>query len=190
MNCIAIIQARMSSSRLPKKVMSNLSGSPMIQRIYDLVKKCDYVDEVIVATSLEKTDDELFEYCRNNKINVYRGSLNNVLSRFVEIINQYNPKLIVRITGDCPFIYPVFIDKQIKIMLKTEADFIVSKNESMVLCGQSVHSSRSLLFVANNSNDADDLEHVGSPFFIRHHKMFKIIRLEFHSESRYNHRIS
>ena len=170
MNCIAIIQARMSSSRLPRKVMSNLSGEPMIRRIYDLVNKCDYVDKVIVATSLEKTDDELFEYCKSNKLNVYRGSLNNVLSRFVEIIKKYNPKLIVRITGDCPFIYPVFIDKQIKILLQTGADYIISKKEVNILCGQSVHSSSSLLFVAENSSCADDLEHVGSPFLTRNHR--------------------
>ena len=110
MHCLAIIQARMSSSRLPKKVMAEISGLPMIKHIYDLCKKCNYVDKVIVATSAEQSDNELYEYCIQNKIDIYRGSLKNVLSRFVEIIDIYNPKFVVRVTGDCPFIYPTFID--------------------------------------------------------------------------------
>ena len=177
MHCLAIVQARMSSSRLPKKVMAKLSGVPMIKHIYDLCKNCNYVDDVIVATSVEQSDDELFEYCVKNKIKIYRGSLENVLSRFVAIINKYNPKFVVRITGDCPFIYPTFIDKQIKIMTESNADFVKTFNEANILCGQGVHSAESLRNILDNSNDLNDFEHVGSPYLNENHHKFKIVGL-------------
>ena len=112
MHCLAIVQARMSSQDCQKSY-GKAFRNPMIKHIYDLCKNCNYVDDVIVATSVEQSDDELFEYCVKNKIKIYRGSLENVLSRFVAIINKYNPKFVVRIAGDYAF-YCVhaFIDKQ------------------------------------------------------------------------------
>lgn len=103
---IAIIQARMSSSRLPGKVLKPLAGKAMIWHIYQRAKMCQLVDKVIVATSTEKSDDLLSVFCKENNLNVYRGDLNNVLSRFVEILEKDQYPYFVRITGDCPLICP------------------------------------------------------------------------------------
>lgn len=99
---IAIIQARMSSTRLPGKVMLPLAGSPVIWHVYNRAQKCKYVDEVIVATSIDKSDDELVDFLKANNMNFYRGSLDNVLKRFMDIVYEKKPQYVVRITADCP----------------------------------------------------------------------------------------
>ena len=110
---IAIIQARMSSTRLPGKVLLPLAGKPVIHHIVDRAKSCENIGKVVVATSVENSDNPLVEYCKKNNIEYYRGNLNNVLSRFIAILNLNNYDYCVRITGDCPLIHPPFIDSQI-----------------------------------------------------------------------------
>ena len=167
----------MSSSRLPGKVMKPLAGKPVIWHIYTRAEQCKLVDKVIVATSKDKTDDPLVKYCEINGLNVYRGSLNNVLSRFIEILNSTDYSYYVRITGDCPLIYPPFIDAQIDALATFEADAIWSKRESSVLEGQGVHSIHSLLYIWNKSSNPEDQEHVGSIYLTEHPEEFKIVQI-------------
>ena len=86
---VAIIQARMSSTRLPGKVLKPLAGKPMIWHIYNRAKHCNNLDEVIVATSTDRTDDVLVDYCKSNKMKFHRGSLDNVLQRYLDILEKY-----------------------------------------------------------------------------------------------------
>ena len=95
----------------------------MLFHIYDRLLQCKHIDKVIIATSNDRSDDEIFDFVFKN-FNVYRGSLNNVLSRYINLINQYDCKYYVRVTGDCPFIYPQFIDAQIQILKKHNADVL------------------------------------------------------------------
>lgn len=176
-SAIAIIQARMSSSRLPGKVMKPLSGKPVIWHIYKRAEKCKFIDKVIVATSTDKTDDPLVDYCRSNGLNYFRGSLNNVLSRFIEILNKNDYSYFVRITGDCPLIHPEFIDNQIMALQKFDGDVIWIPKNSSVLEGQGVHSKRSLQYIYKYSNNPDDLEHVGSIYLSNNPDKFKIVEL-------------
>ena len=148
-SAIAIIQARMSSNRLPGKVLLPLAGKPMIRHIVDRAKSCNNVSKVIVATSLEESDNPLANYCENNSIEYFRGSLNNVLSRFTEILNKHKYSYCVRITGDCPLIHPPFIDAQIEALQKFSGDLIWGKGQSTVLDGQGVKSRKALLHVAD-----------------------------------------
>jgi spore coat polysaccharide biosynthesis protein SpsF len=181
---IAIIQARMSSSRLPGKVMKPLAGKPIIWHIYDRASKCRYVDKVIVATSMDPSDDPLSEFCLKNAMNLYRGSLNNVLSRFTEILEKESYSYFVRITGDCPLIHPEFIDNQILALKEFAADMVWCEYSSSVLEGQGAHSARSLFYIQENSEDERDQEHVGSPYYVSHPEEFKIVKMslpeEFH----------
>lgn len=190
MNCIAIIQARMSSSRLPGKVMKKLCGMPMIQHIVDRLKLCEYVDKIVVATSDEISDDILAEYCQRNRITIYRGSLNNVFSRFINLIDLHQPSYVVRITGDCPLIYPLFIDKQIKALNKSDSDLVITSYESKLLCGQGVHSARSLKYIFKNSTDTRDFEHVGSIYLSNNPNEFKSVCLNLPPLFAKNHRIT
>ncbi len=177
-SAIAIIQARTSSSRLPGKVLKLLAGKPMIWHIVERARACKLVSRVIVATSVEKSDDELFSYCTEQKIDCYRGSLNNVLSRYLEVMNQYPSDYIVRITGDCPLIHPDFIDHQIRALSTFNADYVRLNHDSSLLEGQGVKSSRALKFVAQDSLHPDDLEHVGSRYFAENPDKFKIVGMD------------
>lgn len=177
-NCIAIIQARMSSTRLPNKVLSDVCGIPLIQHIINRLSDCKLVNKIVVATSSEKSDDVLYEYCHENFVNSYRGSLNNVLSRFVAVIERYEPKYVVRVTGDCPLIYPEFIDKQIRILNKTNADLVKTNFDSPLLCGQGVLSVKAIKKIFERSNDLEDFEHVGSKFMMKNPEKFKWVGLK------------
>ena len=178
MNVIAIIQARMSSSRLPGKVLFDLAGKPIIWHIVNRLKECKNVNHIVVATSNLSSDDNLVDFCKNNKIDCYRGSLNNVLSRFTELLDIYKSNYCVRVTGDCPLISPIYIDNQIRILELYKADIIWLCNNVNLLEGQAVYSSNLLEKVKNNSSSKEDLEHVGGIFISNNPEKFKIIGLD------------
>jgi len=179
---IAIIQARLSSSRLPGKVMKTLVGQPMIWHIYKRAEQCREVEKVMIATSNDVSDDPLAEFCYRNHLNVYRGSLTNVLDRFIQVLQQNKYKYYVRITGDCPLIHPDFIDNQIIALNKFDGDSIWIPNPGTLFEGQGVHSSRSLFHIAEKSNHELDLEHVGSEYLINNLHLFRMVKLEIPSK--------
>ena len=188
---IAIIQARMSSKRLPGKVMLPLANKPVIHHIVDRAKLCKSVDKVIVATSIDKSDDSLAEYCIENKINCFRGSLNNVLSRYIILLKKYNYDYCVRITGDCPLIHPSFIDAQIEALRQFNGDIIWTEKQSPVLEGQGVISKNAMLNIYNNASDLDDLEHVGSKYILNKSEEFKFVGMQIPEKYyNYNYRIT
>ena len=175
-NVIAIIQARCSSERLPYKVMRNLCGYPMIWHIFQRASSCKNVDKVVVVTSEDASDDRLSNFCMNNNIEVFRGDLTNVLSRFTRVIKKYKSDYFVRITGDCPLIHPQFIDKQIEALKFFNADFIRLSKSSAVLEGQLVQSSLSLLKAEKEIEKLSDLEHVGSQYFAVNINKFRVVK--------------
>jgi spore coat polysaccharide biosynthesis protein SpsF len=132
---------------------------------------------VVVATSVEASDDPLADYCHQSGIACYRGSLDNVLSRYLEVLTTYPHRYYVRITGDCPLIDPGFIDRQIEALAAHEGDQVYISPASPVLGGQGVHSVRSLQQIAARSSHPDDLEHVGSRYQAEHPEQFRIIGL-------------
>ena len=154
----------------------NLAGKPMIMHIVERVRQCKNVSEVVVATSTEHSDNDLSNYCINNDIRCIRGSLDNVLKRFIRVLKFYPADYVVRITGDCPLIHPGFIDRQIDILSKFKADLIKTNTESTLVEGQGVHSAKSLEFIYRKSDDKDDLEHVGSKYISNNLNDFRIIK--------------
>lgn len=172
---IAIIQARMSSSRLPGKVLKPLAGQPMIWHIAQRARACLLVDQVVVATSDDPSDDPLAAFCAESGIAVHRGSLLNVLSRYLAVIDAFPHPYCVRITGDCPLIDPAFIDRQIQALQAHDGDLTWLTEATPVLAGQGVHSTRSLRQIAACSTHPDDLEHVGSRYLAEHPEQFRII---------------
>lgn len=174
---IAIIQARMSSTRLPGKVLKTLAGLPMLSHIVSRARSCQHVDQVVVATSVESSDDPLVDYCNDSGIPCYRGSLGDVLSRYIDVLEMNSNRYYVRITGDCPLIDPDFIDRQIEALVAHDGDQIYLVLPAPVLCGQGVHSVRSLRHIAARSSHPDDCEHVGSRYQAEHPEQFRIIGL-------------
>jgi len=114
---LAVLQARMGSSRLPGKVLMPILGEPMVFRQIERIRRCKQIDELVVATSTSAADDPLVAFCRDRGIKAGRGSENDVLSRFVHIARPYAPNAVVRLTGDCPLADPDVIDDVIALFI-------------------------------------------------------------------------
>ncbi|MFN8533056.1 MAG: NTP transferase domain-containing protein [Dehalococcoidia bacterium] len=114
MTTLALIQARMSSSRLPGKVLADIAGEPMIVRVVDRVRQAETIDRVAVVTSDQPDDDALARLCADRGIPCFRGSLDDVLDRFYRATLAFEGETIVRITGDCPLIDPAVIDRVVR----------------------------------------------------------------------------
>jgi len=110
MKKIAIIQARMGSSRLPGKVLKDLEGRPVISWVTDAAKAIPHIDHVIIATSSETQDNAIELWCNDNDIDVFRGSEKNVLERYYHAAKKFNldnNDLVMRLTADCPLLDPL-----------------------------------------------------------------------------------
>lgn len=107
---VAIIQARMASSRLPGKVLADLCGRPVIEWIVRRAARAEFIDQVVVATSISAEDQAIVEFCEEHEIACLRGSQRDVLDRYVQAANQFDAQVIVRLTGDCPFIDAEMLD--------------------------------------------------------------------------------
>lgn len=115
----------MSSTRLPGKVLASINGEPMIFWQIERVKKARKIDELIIATSTDQTDNQLAEFLEQKGFLVERGPIDNVLDRFLQIIEHNKEyKAIVRLTGDCPMVMPALIDKMITKFENSNLDYL------------------------------------------------------------------
>lgn len=110
MKTVAIIQARMGSTRLPGKVLADVGGRPMLARVVERTARARSIDQVVVATSTLSTDDPIAEWCADNAWACHRGSEADVLDRYYGAACAHNADAIVRITSDCPLIDPGVLD--------------------------------------------------------------------------------
>lgn len=124
---IAVIQGRMSSSRLPGKILADIAGQPMLQRVFIRTSRAAAVTETIFATTTDPTDDPVAEYCDFSGIPFTRGSLYDVLDRYYQTAKQAKANVVVRITADCPVIDPVLIDDVVKTLIDDEYDFVCNR---------------------------------------------------------------
>jgi spore coat polysaccharide biosynthesis protein SpsF len=108
-----IIQARLGSSRLPKKVLLDIHGRPLLGHCVDRLKQISTINRIIVATTSEAIDDPINEFCVDEKLLCYRGSVNNVLNRFIAASLEYKLDRFLRICSDNPFIDIELIQAQI-----------------------------------------------------------------------------
>lgn len=129
MTVLAILQARMSSTRLPGKVLMPLAGAPMIVRQIERVARAHRIDRLVVATSTGPEDDILAETCRREGVAVHRGPLDDVLARFVGALDAFPADHVVRLTADCPLADPEVIDATIALQLETGADYASNSPE-------------------------------------------------------------
>ena len=117
---IAIIQARMSSKRLPGKVLKKINGKPMLMRVVENIKRSKKIKKIYIATSGSPKDNKIVIFCKKNKLNFFKGELNNVSLRFKTFLEKKGSayKEFIRINGDSPFIDPKLIDKFANIFKK------------------------------------------------------------------------
>ena len=124
---IAIVQARMGSTRLPGKMMKKINGKPMVFYLPEQLKYSKLIDQVVIATSVQPENDEMYEYLKSIGVEVFRGPEDDVLKRFVMVAEKYKPDIIVRITGDEPLIDPFLVDKVIQEHIDSGADYTSTK---------------------------------------------------------------
>ena len=127
---LAILQARMSSTRLPNKVLKKVSNKELLAYECERILNAKKIDKLIIATSTDKSDNLIEDFCKRNNIECFRGSLNNVLSRYYKCAKNYKNKNsikklnIIRVTGDCPIIDPQVIDEVISTFENRNYDYI------------------------------------------------------------------
>ncbi|WP_410981719.1 cytidylyltransferase domain-containing protein [Bacillus cereus] len=120
MKVAAIIQARMGSTRLPGKIMKKVLDKTLLEYQIERVKKAKTIDQIIVATTTKLNDNPIIELCEQLSVPYYRGSEDDVLSRYYEAATQFSVDVVVRLTSDCPIIAPDIIDKIVSCYLEQQ----------------------------------------------------------------------
>jgi spore coat polysaccharide biosynthesis protein SpsF len=120
---MAFIQARVSSTRLPGKVLKTILGKPMLEMEIERVQSCKTVDRVAVVTSVHPDDKKIVDLCEGLAIDVFCGSLENVLDRFHQAALKFKPDHIIRLTGDCPLIDAKVVDRMVSLYLEQGCDY-------------------------------------------------------------------
>lgn len=181
---LAILQARMSSTRLPGKVLRPLAGSPMLLRQVERVRRSRRIDRLVVATSHDRTDDVLADVLEGKGIETFRGPLEDVLGRYAAALGAKGPaEHVVRLTGDCPLTDPDVIDAVIETHLKTGADYTANTWGRRTFpkgLDVDVVKSAVLLEAASEATDPYDREHVLPFVYGRPHRY----RLQGHAQDR------
>jgi spore coat polysaccharide biosynthesis protein SpsF len=162
---LAIVQARMSSTRLPGKVMAPVLGEPMIWRQLERIRRARTVSKVVVATSSASSDDQLASFLIGRGCSVYRGDLNDVLARFGACAAEWAADQVVRLTADCPLADPQVIDAAVTLAVGTGAAYTSNCEQRTYPDGLDVEviAAPALAAAAAEATDAYDREHV-TPF--------------------------
>ncbi len=180
MRKIAIVQARMSSSRLPGKVLESLAGKPVLYHIHERLSGCKLIDKIVIATSKDSSDDVIDDFCQNHHIECFRGSLNDVLDRFYQTAVKYKADIIIRITGDCPVIDPVIVDSVLAGFLGGSYDFYGLGGEFPDGLDCTVFSFESIQMAWRDAKLPSEREHVG-PYIENNPKIFNGGALDLYS---------
>ncbi len=173
---LAILQARMSSTRLPGKVLRPLLGRPMLGRQLDRLARSARIDRLVVATSDEAGDDPIWAFCAAEHIGCYRGPLADVLGRYVGAADAFGPAAhIVRLTADCPLTDPTVIDAVIARHLETGADYTSNVHERTFPDGLDVEimTAATLARAGCEAHEASEREHV-TQYIYRHPEIFRL----------------
>jgi len=166
---LLIIQARMGSSRLPGKVMKRINDTPLLQILYDRILNSSFTDKIIIATTTNREDDIIRDFCDDNSIDLYRGSDWDVLDRFYQtaISQKIKPKNIIRICADNPLLSYKLIDFVIENYIKSGKDYFSNSNHEPNFLEDGfdveVFTFEALAFAWKNAKLLSEREHV-SPF--------------------------
>ena len=165
----ATIEARMSSTRLPGKVLLEAAGKPMLEHMIERVRRAPSIEGIIVATTVNPGDDPIVELAHRLGVDSYRGSEDDVMSRVLGAAQTHGADVIVELTGDCPVIDPVLIERVIEEYTATGADYcsnVLTRSYPIGMDTQ-VFGTRVLADALGRTDDPVDREHVS--LFIYHH---------------------
>lgn len=172
---LAILQARMSSTRLPGKVLKPILGEPMLLRQLERLRRSHHLDLLVVATSTSTEDDPIAQVCQARGIDCFRGSLDDVLDRFYQAVRIFPGDTVVRLTADCPLTDPEVIDAVIDFYQAGDYDYVSNVLEPTFPDGLDVEVfGRACLEAAwREAKVSSDREHV-TPFIYHHPDRFRV----------------
>jgi spore coat polysaccharide biosynthesis protein SpsF len=173
---LAVVQARASSSRLPRKVLLPILGTPMLRHELDRVGRARAIDALVVATSVDASDDAIAALCASDGIDCFRGSLDDVLDRVYRAAAARQPRLVVRLTADCPLIDPAVIDAVVDVARARDADIAVTDESFPDGLDVEVVRFDVLAQAWREAARPSDREHV-TLFVRRQPERFRIVRL-------------
>lgn len=181
----ALIQVRMSSSRFPGKALCDIDGITTTEHVINSLKMSRKIDEIILATSIDPGDDPLEALAKENNISFFRGYLNNIAKRFLGASQKFNADMIVRITGDCPFVSYELVDLLIDSHLKTNADYSGFETGKLpVGVGSEVFSVKALKRLVQFDMDFDYSEYM-TFYFKNNPQVFSISIVSVPNEFQY-----
>lgn len=172
MKVVAIIQARMSSTRLPGKVLMPLAGKLVLEHVVDRIRACKTIAEIVVATSTDQTDDAIQAWCQNAGVSCYRGSLNDVLDRYYQAAKIHGADAVVRITADCPAVDPTIVDEVVNGFLAGAYEFYGLAGEFPDGLDCTVFAFSALERAWREAKLPSEREHVG-PYIEKQPEIFK-----------------
>ncbi len=158
----AIIEARMSSSRLPGKVLMTAANKPFLLHLVERLKRVKKIDKIIIATTKNKKDEEIIKFCKKNNISFFRGSEYNVMQRVILAAKKYKLDLITEVTGDCPIIDYRIIDQCLEIFLSNKVDYVTNCHIRSYPDGMDVqvYKLKTLIKSSKMTRNKLDQEHV------------------------------
>ncbi len=175
---VAIVQARMGSTRLPKKVLMKINDHSMLEEVIKRTKAIKGVDEVIVATTENPKDLQIVARCRKLKIRVFRGLEEDVLDRYYQCAKEAGADVIIRITSDCPLLDPTIVEEGLKFFQTTNADYVSNALKRTYPRGLDfeMFTFQALEKAWKEGQEQTDREHV-TPYIYSHPAIFKIAHL-------------
>ena len=169
-----IVQARMGSSRLPGKVLSEIDGNnPILYYVITQLQECKSLDEIVIATTILEEDEKIVKYVENMGLPCFRGSPNDVLDRYYQCAKKFNFSNIVRVTADCPLIDPTLVDQVIQKFFSEPCDYSTNSLPKTFPQGTEteIFSFAALENAWENAKKPSEREHVTS--YIKNNKNFK-----------------
>jgi spore coat polysaccharide biosynthesis protein SpsF len=164
---IGIVQARFSSARLPGKMLMDVCGRTLLGRVIDRLSRSKLLEDIIVATSTEASDDAIAHFCEREAVKCRRGPLNDVAERFKQVARLAGAEAFVRISGDSPLLDPALVDRAIGYFRQSECDLVTNVHVRSFPKGQSVEVVRCATFadVCASVSAVEDREHVTKAYY-------------------------
>lgn len=175
----AVIQARLGSTRLPGKTMMTIEGHPLLGHLVKRIKATNYVNDIIIATTVNKRDDAIVEFARNNNLKCYRGSEEDVLDRFYNACVEFGVDTIVRVTPDCPLLDPRVVDLVVSEYVEGIYDYVSNAILPTFPDGLDIEvfSFQTLKKVWLEAEHLSEREHV-TAYIVKHPDKFSILNVK------------
>lgn len=177
MKIVLINQARMTSTRLPGKVMKTVLDKPLLEYQIERLKQAVWLDDIVIALTTNDTDQPIIDLCNNLSIKYFRGSEENVLERYYLAAKEHDADVIIRVTSDCPLIDPDIIDKTINLFISYDYDYVSNCPETNRTFPRGMETEvfyfSAIEQAFKNATEKPEKEHV-TPYIYKNPDKFKL----------------